>query len=92
MFCSVIQKLVQLFHMSVFRVCIPGRPGIPDIFHSRIAGNETDTIPGNENSPGRDTNHSNRGIPSIFESNGIFENLKCHSGHQWRIQEGIGVD
>ena len=34
------------------RVCIPGlpypgRPGIRDIFHSRIPGNEDDTIPGN---------------------------------------------
>ena len=31
----------------VIRVCIPGRPGIPDIFHSHIPGNEADTIPGN---------------------------------------------
>ena len=33
--------------------------------------------------------HSNRGIPTTFESNGIFENLKCHSGRQWHIQEGV---
>ena len=34
------------------RLCIPGlkfpgRPGIPDILHSRIPGNEADTIRGN---------------------------------------------
>jgi len=29
----------------------------------------------------KSTNHSNMGIPTTFESNGIFENLKCHSGH-----------
>ena len=27
----------------------------------------------------KSTNHSNRGIPTTFESNGIFENLKWHS-------------
>jgi len=48
-----------LFLSIKTRVCIPGlpfpgRPEIPDIFHSRIPGNETDTIPENENSPGRD--------------------------------------
>jgi len=37
-------------------------------------------------------NHSNMGIPTTFESNGIFWNLKCHSGRQWHIQEGVGGD
>jgi len=30
--------------------------------------------------------------PTTFVSNGIFENLKCHSGRQWHIQEGVGGD
>jgi len=75
--------------MSLFRVCIPVRPGIPDIFHSRIAGNETDTIPGNENSPGRDTNHSNRGYPVSLRvmgflkiSNVIWPSV-AYSGGDW---------
>jgi len=43
--------------LLTIRVCIlglpfPGFPGITDIFHSRIHGNEDDTIPGNWNSPG----------------------------------------
>jgi len=42
---------------SIPGLLFPGLPGIPDIFHSRIPGNEHDAIPGNGNSQGTYNKH-----------------------------------
>jgi len=69
----------------VSRVCIPGltfpgRPGILDIFHSRIPGNEADTIPGNVR---QGELHVTAAERLLFDTSAVWEGGSQLPGERW---------